>query len=45
MPWVETESLSFAARHESDEADDAADVLEQLESFREQLSELFDTTP
>jgi hypothetical protein len=42
---VETESLSFAARHESDQADEAASVLEQLEGFRERLSELFDATP
>ena len=45
MPWVETESLSFAARHESDEAEVAAAVLEELEGFRERLGELFDTTP
>lgn len=45
MPWVETESLSFAARHESDEAEVAESVLEELEGFRERLGELFDTTP
>lgn len=45
MPWVETESLSFAARHESDQAEEALSVLEQLEGFRERLGELFDATP
>jgi hypothetical protein len=45
VPWVETESLSFAARHESDQAEEAASVLEELEGFRERLGELFDTTP
>ncbi len=45
MPWVETHSLSFNARHESDEAAEAESVLEQLEGFRERLGELFDTTP
>jgi hypothetical protein len=45
VPWVETESLSFAARHESDQAEEALSVLEQLEGFRGRLGELFDTTP
>jgi hypothetical protein len=45
VPWVETESLSFSARHESDEAEQAESVLEQLEGFRERLGELFEKTP
>jgi hypothetical protein len=45
VPWVETESLSFTARHESEQAEEAASVLEQLEGFRERLGELFDLTP
>jgi hypothetical protein len=45
VPWVETESLSFAARHESEQATEAESVLEELEGFRAKLSELFETTP
>ena len=45
MAWVETTSLSFAARHDSDEADDAVRVLEELEHTREDLAGLFATTP
>lgn len=45
MPWVETESPSFTARHESDQADEAVSVLEELEGFREQLGQLFEITP
>ena len=45
MAWVETQSLSFTARH--DEADAAAvqDLLADLESFRAELAELFERTP
>jgi hypothetical protein len=45
VPWVETESLSFTARHESEQAEEAATVLEELEGFRAQLDELFEVTP
>jgi len=45
VPWVETESPSFTARHESDQADEAVSVLEELEGFREQLGQLFEITP
>jgi hypothetical protein len=45
VAWVETDSLSFTARHESTEAETAASVLEELEGFRSKLSDLFDVTP
>jgi hypothetical protein len=45
VPWVETESLSFTARHESEQAEEAASVLEQLEGVRGRLGELFEITP
>ena len=45
MPWVETQSLSFTARHDSRDADAAARVLEQLEDYRGLLAELFPRTP
>ena len=34
VPWVETPSLSFTARHEASQADDALAVLEDLEQHR-----------
>jgi hypothetical protein len=45
MPWVETTSLSFAARHESTQTEDAERVLYELESFRDSLKDLFEATP
>lgn len=45
MAWVESQSLSFSARHEADEAEEAARVLDELEAFREELDELFERTP
>jgi hypothetical protein len=45
VPWVESHSLSFAARHEAEDADAAAHVLDALDDFRERLSGLFDRTP
>jgi hypothetical protein len=45
VAWVETESASFTARHESEQVDEAAAVLNELEGFRDQLSELFPVTP
>ena len=39
MPWVESVSPSFRARHDSAQADDAARVLESLERTRERLAE------
>ena len=45
MPWVESFSPSFAARHESSQTDEAAAVLERLEDFREELGGRFERTP
>lgn len=45
MPWVESDSLSFSARHESSQADDAARLLDDLEAFRSQLGRLYRSTP
>lgn len=45
MTWVESQSLSFTARHEDTQAGEAARVLDALESFRERLEGLFERTP
>ncbi|MCW3046803.1 MAG: hypothetical protein JWO74_1087 [Solirubrobacterales bacterium] len=45
MPWVETTSPHFAARHELADEDDVVGVLEQLEATRERLVELFPQVP
>jgi hypothetical protein len=45
VPWVETESLSFTARHESSHSEAAARVLEDLEAFRVVLEQSFDRAP
>jgi len=45
VPWVETHSPSFAARHDSQHADHALRILNDLEQFRIELDEEFDTTP
>jgi hypothetical protein len=45
MPWVETPSLSFIARHESTQARAAELVLDDLERFRSQLEGLFERVP
>src|ERR687887_2643974 len=45
MPWAETQSPSFAARHDSRLADEAEQMLEELEGFRSQLAEQFERTP
>ncbi|MDP9383765.1 MAG: hypothetical protein M3P50_00750, partial [Actinomycetota bacterium] len=41
MPWLETPSATFTARHDARDADDAAAVLAQLEAARERLEPLF----
>jgi hypothetical protein len=41
MPWVESASPSFRARHDSADADDAALLLDSLEHTRERLSRHF----
>jgi hypothetical protein len=45
VAWVESHSLSFSARHESAQADQAAAVLDDLEGFRESLAGMFEATP
>ena len=44
MPWVESISASFRARHDSADADDAARVLDQLEHARDALDKHFPRT-
>jgi hypothetical protein len=45
VPWVETTSPNFAARHELVDDDDVAGVLELLEGTRERLADVFATIP
>jgi hypothetical protein len=45
VPWVETSSQHFDARHELTDELGAQAVLELLEGTREQLSSVFTTTP
>jgi hypothetical protein len=45
VPWVETTSPHFAARHELVDEDDVAGVLELLEGTRERLAGAFATLP
>src|SRR5438477_2951995 len=45
MPWIETESLSFIARHEADDTDCAQRTLDALEDLRLRLEERFDDAP
>jgi hypothetical protein len=45
MPWVETVSASFTARHDSAAADDAHRVLQSLERARVHLEALFPRIP
>jgi hypothetical protein len=45
MAWTETTSLSFTARHEASQSDDALEVLERLEAFRTKLEGLFPRAP
>src|SRR2546423_3401618 len=45
MPWVETRSDSFVARHDSEEAEDVARLLDTLEAFRDELADRFERGP
>lgn len=42
MPWIESASASFRARHDSADADDVERVLYSLERTRERLSDYFE---
>lgn len=45
MAWVESQSMSFSARHETRHADAAAQLLQRLEEFRAELENVFERTP
>jgi hypothetical protein len=45
MAWVETQSMSFTARHEASDAQAAERLLERLEGFRAELDGTFESTP
>jgi hypothetical protein len=45
VAWVETESLSFTARHESADSDSAQRTLDDLEDLRLRLEERFEDAP
>ena len=45
MAWIETESLSFVARHESDDEPAAQRTLDALEDLRLRLEDRFDDAP
>src|SRR5919202_161949 len=45
MAWVETESLSFLARHEVEDTESAQRTLDALEDLRLRLEERFDEAP
>lgn len=45
MAWVQTDSLSFSARHESEDEEAAVAILDDLEDFRDRLGGLFETVP
>lgn len=45
MPWTETESLSFTARHEEGDEECAERTLDELEELRLRLEERFDDAP
>jgi hypothetical protein len=45
VPWVESASETFVARHDERDADDAARVLAQLEHARARLEERFEARP
>jgi hypothetical protein len=45
MSWVETESLSFTARHDTGDAAYAEGILDRLEDLRLRLEDRFDQVP
>ncbi|HVG75954.1 MAG TPA: hypothetical protein VM824_11270, partial [Thermoleophilaceae bacterium] len=45
MPWEESQSPTFSARHDSSQRSEAAAVLESLEAFRDEVRGLFDRVP
>ena len=45
MPWVETDSLSFIARHETADTESAQRTLDALEDLRLRLEERFEEAP
>jgi hypothetical protein len=45
VPWEESHSPTFSARHDSAQRAEAAAVLESLEAFREEVDGLFDRVP
>ena len=45
MPWVETHSLSFTARHDSGDAAFAERTLDRMEELRLRLEDRFETVP
>ena len=45
VPWVETDSLSFVARHESDQTGSVERLLDDLERFRTALEPRFERYP
>ena len=45
MPWVETESLSFTARHDSGDAAFAERTLDRMEELRLRLEDRFERVP
>jgi hypothetical protein len=45
LPWVETESLSFAARHDSGDTAFAERTLDRLEELRLRLEDRFELVP
>ncbi len=45
MSWIETESLSFTARHDSDDAAFAERTLDRMENLRLRLEDRFEQVP
>jgi hypothetical protein len=45
VPWEESHSPTFSARHDSSQRGEAAAVLESLEAFRQEVDGLFERAP